>query len=69
MGVGVAVAVGVIVGVGVTLGMLDGVGVGPVAVGKGPIRAWEVSAMEVRVPFALAKRSRLEMDGWIKAKK
>ena len=61
--------VGVIVGVGVTLGILDGVGVGPVAVGKGPIRARDVSAMDVRVLFALEKSSRLATDGWIKAKR
>ena len=60
---------GVIVGVGVTLGILEGVDVGPVAVGKGPIRARDVSAIDVRVLFALAKRSRLETDGWIKAKR
>ena len=69
MGVGDGVLVGVIVGVGVTLGILEGVVVGPVAVGKGPIRAREVSAIEVRVLFALAKRSRLEPDGWMKAKR
>ncbi len=69
MGVGEGVPVGVIVGVGVTLGILDGVGVGPVAVGKGPIRARDVSAMDVRVLFALEKSSRLATDGWIQAKR
>ena len=63
------VTVGVAVGVGVTLGILEGVDVGPVAVGKGPIRARDVSAIDVRVLFALSKRFRLEPDGWIKAKK
>lgn len=35
-GVGEGVVVGVIVGVGVTVRVFDAVGVGPVAVGKGP---------------------------------
>jgi hypothetical protein len=35
-GVGEDVVVGVIVGVGVTVRVFDAVGVGPVAVGKGP---------------------------------
>ena len=69
MGVGEGVPLGMGVGVGVSTGVLEGVGVGPVAVGKGPIRAPDVSAMDVRVLFALAKSSRLEMAGWIKAKR
>jgi hypothetical protein len=62
----VGVLLGVMVGVGVILGILEGVGVGPVAVGNGPMRAWEVSAMDVRVLFALTKRSRPEREDWIK---
>ena len=49
--------VGVTVGVGVMLGVWEGVGVGPVAVGNGPMRAAEVSAIEVLVLFARAKSS------------
>jgi hypothetical protein len=59
------VALGVSVGVGVILGVWDAVGEGPVAVGNGPMRALEVSAMEVRVLFALANSSKPEMDGCI----
>lgn len=59
-------ALGVTVGVGVTLGVLEAVGVGPVAVGNGPIRALEVRAMDVRVLLALAKSCRPETAGWMR---
>lgn len=60
---GEEVGLGVLVGVGVVVGVREGGRVGPVGVGKGPIRASEVRAMEVRVPFALAISSRKETDG------
>ena len=55
---------GVVVGVGVMLGVQEGVGVGPVAVGNGPISAWEVRAIAVRVLFERAKSASPESEGW-----
>jgi hypothetical protein len=52
-GVGVGVRVGVMVMVGVMLGVFEAVGVGPVAVGKGPIKAPAVRASAVFVLLAL----------------
>src|SRR5688500_19284378 len=49
--------------------MRDGVGLGPVAVGKGPYNACDVRAMEVRVLFARAKSSSPETVGWMSAKR
>ena len=60
--------VGVIVMVGVIVGVREGVGVGPVAVGKGPYSACDVRAIDVRVLFARAKSSSPETDGWMSAK-
>ena len=62
-GVGVAVLLGVVVGVSVRVGVLETVGVGPVAVGKGPYSAREVSAMAVLVPFDRAKTSNPKTEG------
>ena len=56
-------------GVEVGPGVREGVRVGPVAVGNGPIRAREVSAMDVRVLFARAKSSSHETDGGMMAKR
>jgi hypothetical protein len=53
----------VTVGLGVMLGVLEGVGVGPVAVGNGPYNACEVSAIAVRVLLARANRSRADPHG------
>jgi len=47
------------VNVGVIVGVFEAVGVGPVAVGKGPIRAPAVSAMAVLVLLALRGASTL----------
>lgn len=55
--------VGLRVGVGVMLGVQEGVGVGPVGVGNGPMSAREVRAMDVRVLLALAKSVRPGMEG------
>ena len=61
------VILGVIVGVGVMVGVFDGVAVGPVAVGKGPMRASDVNARAVFVPFAIANISRPSTVGRLKA--
>ena len=56
-------------GVAVIVRVEKGVRVGPVGVGKGPIRAPEVRAMEVRVLFALAMSSRRDSVGLSRAKR
>jgi hypothetical protein len=61
--------VDVAVGVAVMVGVGKGVRVGPVGVGKGPIRAREVRAIEMRVLFALAMSSRRDSDGANRAKR
>ena len=53
-GVRVGVLLGVTVGVGVMVGVFEAVVVGRVPVGKGPSRASEVNATDVRVPLTLA---------------
>ena len=58
-GVCVGVGEGVRVNVDVWDGILEGVDVGAVEVGNGPSRAWEVSAMAVRVPLDVRPMSRL----------
>ena len=64
---GVRVAVGegvqVTVGVRVLSGARGGVGEGPVAVGNGPSRAFEVNAIAVRVRLARVNNSSLEIEG------
>ena len=64
-GVRVAVAEGVQVTVGVRVppGVLGAVGVGPVPVGNGPSRAFEVNAIAVRVRLARVSSSSPETEG------
>lgn len=64
---GVRLAVGegvqVTVGVRVPSRVRAGVGVGPVAVGNGPSRAFEVNAIAVRVRLARVNSSSPEVEG------